>query len=876
MAEDGQPVRREVVTAALAVLIAELRTRADRSTPGPPPLLGFTLTGNAEDLRAAIAHGLGADGARQVPHALIDVGGTAPATTDDLRALLKAITDAFATGAFGRGQQPRFPRFWLLDFVFDQSLGPDSRKHRVEMAKRVRDDSRLLAKRPEIAGEFTATATWSDLPLGLSAALPLAVFRLITAWRLPGTGRVLRWVMRRAYVARREASIWALAVGLSRSGTRRESPEARRLLVHAVLRDLADEFHRVPWRVRPWRATTLPVLVLFGPTATNAGGVLLELVDRVREEQRDPLVIATVGVADHGADLFGRDAVTADEVTVALDRWRADPRGKGFVVDVGAVGAPVRAAVTTLVPRREPPRPPWFTHWLVLLLVPLVLVAGLAVVGLRALVLECAPLHLGAGRVDVSRESGECVGYSDHADRVFGSDERLRQVQLGIFAENRRVEAAKAATPSHPVMTLVYFGTLTKPDSGAGDQTFAAEREELQGFAVAQHRANATAATSADAPYLSIVVANGGQNMGAARAVAEKLRELRAEDSSVLGVVGLVESRETTKQAIADLGVTDLPIIAPTLSADGIGGLSGHFLQIAAPNADQSRLVVDYVANVLRRQRIFNYFTFGPIRDGQRREDVERGDLYVNTLREDLGRDSAAADLGYEEQSWTGQSLRPVCSDRFPDGVVFFGGRYSEFAQFIDTLYRDCSGKLPVVIGDDSVNRYLANAEARDSAPPTLPLTYVSKGSLAFCGNLVTSGDSERRYFLEDVRTTLGACLPDTLLPVGERVGLAYDAVLLLVRTTQDLIAGKSDKSLPDPLYLYTAITDHTRDEPYQGVTGPLSFTPGGVAQDKHLALLCVPDLPNAFTPDHPVPDRVHEIGRRAASDAPAVSRPCG
>lgn len=196
---------------------------------------------------------------------------------------------------------------------------------------------------------------------------------------------------------------------------------------------------------------------------------------------------------------------------------------------------------------------------------------------------------------------------------------------------------------------------------------------------------------------------------------------------------------------------------------------------------------------------------------------------------------------------------------------MFFGGRYSEFAQFVDDLYRTCSNVQPILIGDDSVNRYMANTAARASAPPSLSMAYVSKGSLAFCGNLVKATDVERQYFLEDVRAVYQRCKKDTMTPVGERVGLAYDAVLLLVHTTQEL----TDKS---PQGLYKRISSNT--DPEIGVTGPLKFK-AGVAQDKHLALLCVRDILHAFQPGSPVPERVFETGSRHQTDAPASGQPC-
>ncbi|MEV8440800.1 hypothetical protein AB0425_25775 [Actinosynnema sp. NPDC051121] len=872
--------------AALFVdLVTGIRGLADRRGGSlQRPLIGLVMAAeDAGKVPPLLVHGLGSAGRRQVPHVAVAVAEQAEgrvAETEDLRALLASAADRFATGSFGRGLRMRFPRFWLLDFIMKQELTIGTPERKAEIVRLVRANSRFFAGIPQLSGgEVTVTPTWSSLPLAITASvMPSVLFRWLVAWRLPGTGSVLRWMMRRKYASQQVADVWSLAAALTRGGHLHESEEARRLLVHAFLRDLRDQFRRVPLRVQPWRGTAYPVLTVAGVSASNAGGMLLSLMARVREDQDDPLTVVTIEPS-HGnqpsnddelgtADSYSRTRIRLAEMQAALQRWRLDPNGTGYVVAVPALDHTTAAMVTALVPRRETPRPPWFAHPAAVSLVPVLLAGGLAAVGLRSFVMDCAPLHVGPGRIDVSRDSGECVGYSDHRGQLFGSDPDLRAAQEVIFTENEQVENELATRLNHPVMSLVYFGTLTKPDGDGGDQTFAAEREELQGVALAQRRANTAARTNADSPYLKVLVANGGQNMRAAPLVADKLTALRTSDSTVLGVVGLVESRSTTKTAIEALEGTDLPIVAPTLSADRIGELSSHYLQIAAPNRDQADMVVRYVTQVLEKKKLFNYYTFGP-----RKAEQAGGDLYVNTLRDDLKSSSQQYNVGYEELFWTGQSLRDVCSDRYTDGVVFFGGRYSEFAEFVQELYLTCSNFHPILIGDDSVNRYLANPANRAGAPPSLKMTYVSKGSLAFCDNLVKATDSARQYFLADIRGMYDRCQIDSMEPVGERVGLAYDAVLLLVRTTQDLVEGKSSKTAPSPLAVYDRIRNAT--EPYIGVTGPLTFGQDGVAKNKHLALLCVADIPGAFKPNSPVLERVFETGNRHQTDEAATKQPC-
>ncbi|TWH68108.1 ABC transporter substrate-binding protein [Micromonospora olivasterospora] len=533
-----------------------------------------------------------------------------------------------------------------------------------------------------------------------------------------------------------------------------------------------------------------------------------------------------------------------------------------------------------LLSRIVPPKPRWPTRPVALValaVVVLVVVGGWQVpTGIDKWRADCEwrPWASG-GLVRTAVRDGQCVGYSDHERQLFSSDESLRDVQRKIFDQNREVEAAWRVRKDRPRVTLVYFGSLTKPDALPGEETFAGEREELQGMAAAQRRAYLEANEYPAYPYLRIVVANAGQEMRYSADVVRMLSALAEEEPTVLGVVGLVESRKAVQDAIRALGRLDLPVLAPTLSADGIADASSRYLQISAPNRDEATLVHEHVTRVLGKKKLFNYYTFGSADP----DEGAQNDLYVNTLRDGL-RDRFG-EGNYQETYWrNGVDLASVCADRFRDGVVFFGGRYSEFGAFVSRLAQACSGRVPQLIGDDSVNRYLANTAARVVAPDNLPLAYVSKGELAYCNRLVGANDTERKLFLNDVRTVLSMCSSNT--PIGERVGLAYDATRLHLAAVQTLAgsAGREwDPTAVSPTTVYLAIHD-VANPYYRGVTGLLRFDANGIAVRKRLTLLCVPNIKEAFNSPSYVP---REIDRhpndpeenRLYDTPPPVQRPC-
>jgi hypothetical protein len=168
---------------------------------------------------------------------------------------------------------------------------------------------------------------------------------------------------------------------------------------------------------------------------------------------------------------------------------------------------------------------------------------------------------------------------------------------------------------------------------------------------------------------------------------------------------------------------------------------------------------------------------------------------------------------------------------------------------------------VPQLIGDDSVNRYLANSAALAPAPDNLPLAYVAKGELAYCNRIIGASDIERKLFLNDVRTTLGRCTSNT--PIGERVGLAYDATRLHLRAVQNIAANLSsrvgrewDPAEVTPTTVYVNIRD-VADPAYQGVTGLIRFDANGIAVGKRLTLLCVPNIRRAFGSPSDVPQEI-------------------
>ncbi|MEK8110000.1 hypothetical protein NKG94_47915 [Micromonospora sp. M12] len=376
-----------------------------------------------------------------------------------------------------------------------------------------------------------------------------------------------------------------------------------------------------------------------------------------------------------------------DEWVEALPEMRRLRRPAAWLValrpDDTDTGPPSRAGVRPF----SAPDPPWWSRRFLPAALCLLLVAALGVwVGSRWGP-GCHP-SLTGGRISVEVVgSGECVGYSDSAAQVFNNDpgqDGLRTVQRRIFAQNRAAEEVwQRSDQRRPFLTLVYLGTLTGNRTRADEESYVSEREELEGMATAQYALLKESAGADGAALLRIVVANGGRQMIYADRAVAMLAELARDDPTVLGVVGLVESRTSTARALRELNQVGLPVLAPTLSADKMDANSRLYLQISAPNVDQVKMVDAYARQVLKVDEAHVFYT--TLEGSSLTED-----LYVGTLVDGL-RQRFGSRITRLDEWRTGQRLTDECG--YP-GLLFYAGRWSEFDGFLRAL-RECGDNRP-------------------------------------------------------------------------------------------------------------------------------------------------------------------------------------
>ena len=853
-----------------------------RGRPGLPMVCVVRPAGTA--VLAALATYLAGARPRRIPYALISDWPEPKPDADPvarvaevLRQLAQRINRS-ANAGYGRLRFPLFGlAYWLLQQdVRDQVQDPD-RALFVRLRERSLAARRFTDITQALAAEVTAGPLLPGWMTSILRVVPPLWFRARISGRVPLISRGYRWFLRQQHLAPHDPGTFVgFAERLTRGMRAEENPEeVSKLLVNAFLEDLRQAYRRRLWRPAAARRTTYPVVLLDRISPENSGYHLIRLINDVRNETGayDPLLVVcgseTVPSPQNGEPVwpaaragngyqFWCQQLARDSRARKANAWNLP------VMIPAPLAAPVAAPMTAaehaynnehqsllLVGRFTAAAAPFWSRRGPLTATTLLTMGCLVVTAMLAWLPatsphdNCPSASLG-GYTYLEAVSDDaaigCIGYTDGnsaappAGGLFrGSPAELVQLTNQIFDQNRRVDQL-VAERHRVAFTLVYLGQLTgiPADKSYG---YASDIEELTGLWLAQARGLDDARTD-PAPLTRIVVANAGYQMRHAKRAAELVTALKRRKPEVLAVAGLVESRPSTSQALQVFQNNGLLAVAPTLSADRMPENSHFYLQIAPPNQSQAELMAAYLRRRPGIHTVRLFYTTG----GTRLAD----DNYVETLTADL-----ITELGKlpskvfdgERHDWAQQPAVLACGS---DAVAVFAGRYSEFASFLNAVSR-CSVP-PEVIGNDSTSRFMASDGFRQAAP-NLPLIYVAKGQLASCAALKANSSGARGQFLQLAQTKLHACTP-TGNPLGEKVGLAYDAATLITDSVDNLLRKMADENgrPGSDLTPITSLAVHgdildryaSPAASYPGITGALSFTPNGVPVDKPIHLVRV------------------------------------
>jgi hypothetical protein len=453
----------------------------------------------------------------------------------------------------------------------------------------------------------------------------------------------------------------------------------------------------------------------------------------------------------------------------------------------------------------------------------------------------------------------ECVGYSD-SGFVFTNhapggeaplqalqDERLWFDQQQVFQLNQRADQAHENGQTE--FSLVYFAGIT---AGPDENYDSGQAEELEGLMVAQELA-----LQESGPVFKVIIANGGSKMQDAVPVARMIIALAARDPGLLGVVGLDRSIQQVKQAIGLFNASGIPVVATTLSADGIGGTYPHYdryyFQLSSSNSVEANLILHYVQEVVPqyfKQSRQKYNSAGQIQAKKILiflPSADQGDLFTSTLVGDLKREAPLFKglPTLPTPQVTQQLGSQLCGAAT---VVIYAGRHDrpptgssqldDFSKFLRIIEDDChTGQKPFIIADDGVSRFIADPAARDQPGLGEPaISYVTNGIQLLdtgskCLHTATAAAAQAPGELFSSFCTTYAAIVKKLfnLPkvqgqgldflwTGERVGLAFDAADLFLDAEENYQSSHTAIGRAE-------IPGQFVTDTWVGVTGPIDFT---------------------------------------------------
>ena len=653
--------------------------------------------------------------------------------------------------------------------------------------------------------------------------------------------------------------------------------ELKKLVVHAFLQDLRIVYGSGALRLRRWRRTAYPLVLIDNIAEDNGGWELLRLINDVRNEStdHDPLLILATA-ARLPAWLADRTPQPAHRIITELEDWihRLPVRRQSLRDDARFItiakptlfdGTPSDAdeSAWSELGRIRPRPVPIPARRSFLLAALVTAVAATSLTGgawlSPRIAGNCLPsAHSGVAVLWLADErGGECVGYSDNPAQLFGDDQRMLAAQRAIFELNEKAKDLHEVAPKRPLVSIVYFSEFTNPEGEVGSAD--SITEQLTGLLL--HQAQNNVRSDHNTPLLRVVLANGGYEMRRARRVVDELlTPLFDADVSLMGVVGMGRTVDPVESAIGALGDLGIPVVAATLTGEKLAGRSPMYFQLVAGNKAQAQLVKTYAE---RERKLINVY---------QPENVT-GDGYLQSLRYEMtelvGQDAF--------RFWVDEvaGVKPTCG---PDRIAFFAGRQADFDGFLDRVLAECAGNLPTILGDDAVARFVAQAEKRNKPSYAgKSIIYVSLGGVVVVKNRACFSAAPIEQItplcssLRDLRNTheeggqawraFAALLKQDNAPwIGERIGIAYDSAGVFLHAVarnqaRERIAasGRAPNRAAISHELLEMSCPTSLSEPrgncYDGASGEVDFGGSRVGDVRPITLLQLPDVKDVTRP---------------------------
>jgi ABC-type branched-subunit amino acid transport system substrate-binding protein len=498
--------------------------------------------------------------------------------------------------------------------------------------------------------------------------------------------------------------------------------ELDRLLVHALLADLARWAR--PTRIAPWRRRRVTRFVFLmhlpdegdeGKAPGNRWEHFFEVCGSAVQATRCGAALwAAVGPRD--AALAGVDVTLVD----AADMLRSGHGDSHEDVRPLRVSLPARVDHPRTRPARRSIRPtPGPRLW-----------ASVESLGAAAILLLSA--WGGETHWPDAEPDPACLGGSS-PDRVAASLRDPADTDLlGLYREAREMieeenaRADEAAAQGRTVRTIAYMAVPVSGDWDEDQQRSDGAVPELRGIALAQRELNDEARSDDQKVWLRVQPFDAGEGYrDAPDAAREIVARAEADPDELLGVVGIAQSWDTTREAVQVLSAAQIPTIATNATADEMQ--SGvYFHQIAPPSSREAE-----IASAFARQANIVQDASGGCAPAEAAVVVQDpNDLYSMSLGTSFSREFADGGGDSVQRLWHSPepgSPRPtppegvsweesihsvavsVCQQirRAPDThtVVYWAARSREFDAFLND-FKDstpCAGDPLTVVGGNGL-----------------------------------------------------------------------------------------------------------------------------------------------------------------------------
>jgi ABC-type branched-subunit amino acid transport system substrate-binding protein len=812
----------------IAELVAVFDALAARRPPGDPPLPVVLFRGDrADELVLGLRDRLRTSaGEPTVPHVVVRGRRRRDHPDDDIAFLDQVANEVARAAPAGMGRID-LPSYWTVRDILDL---PTHRRSYEEQRRELRDRLHARGRQARPVVDWldrvvTGVAANRAVEVVQTLLRPVAIDlpRLVFGRRL-ARGRRLRWFSEQIarVTGRGGDDVLAAALAVTRDGPERGNEAlVRRLLVLALRRDVDAAFRPslVSWQKR--RRLSPLVVLLTDVRAGDPGHHLLDTLVALADELPRGTMLVVAGLA---AEAELPPAVGPGGPELRLERAAevlGPLAGRGRAVDTpvlvvtagadsgGGTGGSEdeRAASWLAVNQKVQPALPRLPVAVPALTIVLSLLALLLVpVAFWAVAVDggggdrCAGITRPAsGRewVGVGDGTAACTFFPEPRGEL---ERRQREVERDISAENGRVLAA--ADQGLPYATLVFFAPLTVPDQP--ERLGQTSLRQLRGVALAQAEANRQARTDQNKARVRVLLANPGDRFAHGPEVARQISAEARRDDTLVGVVGIAQSRSSSREAIGILAEQNLPVVAGPVTGDAMIESSPYYYQVSPRNERVARVLVAFATSTPIAG------SGDDLRPARRAVIVkDHSDEYSQNLADDIRRSFEAAghrtirtfSYAVEDPSLpmpapdpANQEVRvpsldqlahDVCTSlgRDPDVVVFFTSRAQQLAGMLNSMRSDpaCTGRITVVGGTD-ITKFVQNPDVDLQRYPFLRLFY---GAFA---SPVLQESNAARQFVADYTAVYGDA--DIAVDVSDPA-LTYDAFFAMQEAVNQASQGR-------------------------------------------------------------------------------------